>query len=188
MVKDAKQGGAPRTIEEVVDAVLKEKPWMDQAKVDQVRESCEKFTKQFATPLQILANLEGRENPQSVLEVFGDDIELAMAVLTQNLQHPKNSHRADAIKEGKYVIIDSSETASKYLHDLAKYHLTNAIRAARSEVMNQMNSMQQSQDLKLLVTAPDVFITAVALSDKDFFEGRGDRTTFFNIILGLNPA
>lgn len=50
-----------------------------------------------------------------------------------------------------------------------------------------MASMQSAADIKMLVQAPDVYIAAVALSQQDFFMGRGDRTTFFKIILELNP-
>mmetsp|Transcript_24259 Transcript_24259/g.30074 ORF Transcript_24259/g.30074 Transcript_24259/m.30074 type:complete len:104 (-) Transcript_24259:326-637(-) len=38
----------------------------------------------------------------------------------------------------------------------------------------------------MIVESPDVYIAAVALKSQDFFLGRGDRTTFFNIILDLD--
>lgn len=51
-----------------------------------------------------------------------------------------------------------------------------------------MQALQSAADIKTLVEAPDVFVAAVALSDKSFYEGKGDRTTFFKIILDLNPG
>jgi len=41
--------------------------------------------------------------------------------------------------------------------------------------------------LKKLVEAPDVFVAAVAMSQKSFYEGKGDRSTFFKIVQDLNP-
>ena len=35
--------------------------------------------------------------------------------------------------------------------------------------------------------APDVYIAAVALSEQKFYEGVGDRTTFFKVIAEMNP-
>ena len=51
-----------------------------------------------------------------------------------------------------------------------------------------MATLQAQTDIKKLVEAPDVFVAAVALSEKQFYEGKGSRTTFFNIILDLDPA
>lgn len=41
--------------------------------------------------------------------------------------------------------------------------------------------------MKKLVEAPDVFVAAVAMSQKSFYEGKGDRSTFFKIVQDLNP-
>ena len=48
--------------------------------------------------------------------------------------------------------------------------------------------MQAMSDIKKLVETPDVYVAAVALSKTLFYEGKGDRTTFFKVILDLNPA
>lgn len=50
-----------------------------------------------------------------------------------------------------------------------------------------MAQLQSAADLKKLVDAPDVYVAAVAMSQKAFYEGKGDRTTFFKIIQDLNP-
>ena len=54
--------------------------------------------------------------------------------------------------------------------------------------MNALQSMQSMSDIKKIVETPDVFVAAVALSKKKFYEGQGDRTTFFKVILQLNPS
>lgn len=80
------------------------------------------------------------------------------------------------------------EQARAFLGDLIKTNLGNELRGAESAVMGAMASMQSLSDIKKLVETPDVYVAAVALSNQAFYEGRGDRTTFFKIILDLNPA
>lgn len=58
----------------------------------------------------MLSDLEGRaESYADVLEFFEGEAEILFAVLLQNLLHPKNSNRTDAIKENKYVEIETLE-------------------------------------------------------------------------------
>ena len=102
--------------------------------------------------------------------------------------HPKNSNRTDAIKAGTYAEIETIEQARAFLSDLVKTHLGNELRAAEKSVHAAMQALQAQADIKKLVEAPDVFVAAVALSEKSFYEGKGSRTTFFNIILDLDPA
>ena len=43
-------------------------------------------------------------------------------------------------------------------------------------------------DINIMIESPDVFICTAAMNACEFFEGRGDRTTFFNMILEGNPG
>lgn len=47
--------------------------------------------------------------------------------------------------------------------------------------------MHKNTDFEKLIESPDVYVAAVALSKRDFFIGRGDRNTFFELILKLDP-
>lgn len=58
--------------------------------------------------IKMLSDLMERECA-SVLDVFNGEQEIIFAILLQNLQHPHNNNRREAIKTGKYVDIDSSE-------------------------------------------------------------------------------
>lgn len=42
--------------------------------------------------------------------------------------------------------------------------------------------------VKTIIEAPDVFLAAAAMSKSCFYEGTGDRTTFFDKILELEPT
>ena len=53
--------------------------------------------------------------------------------------------------------------------------------------MASFANLQKNADFKLIVESPDVYVAAVALSQTSFFNGRGDRTSFFDIILNLDP-
>lgn len=139
--------------------------------------------------IKILSDLEGREAPYTdILEFFNGEQEILFATLLQNAMHPKNSDRTGAIKSGTYVEILTMENARSYISNLVKTHLSNELRAAESSVLGALAAMQTMADLRKLVEAPDVFIAAVALSDKAFYEGKGDRTSFFKCILDLNPS
>ena len=108
--------------------------------------------------------------------------------MLQNSLQPKNSQRTDAIKENKYIEIETLEQAQAFIANLITINLGNELKGAESTVLNALASMATLADLKKLVEAPDVFVTAVALSEKSFYEGRGDRTSFFKCIQDLNPA
>ena len=148
------------------------------------------FIKHRRVLVKMLSEMEGRaENPYgNFFDFFGGDEEILFAVLLQNAQQPKNSDRTSAIKDGSYVEILTKEDALRYIGGMVRTHLGNELNSAKSSVLNALASMQTMADLRKLVAAPDVFIAAVALSEKSFFEGKGDRTSFFNVVMELNPS
>ena len=148
------------------------------------------FMKQRCSFIKMLSEMEGRgENPYSdLLEFFGGDEEILFAVLLQNSMHPKNSDRTSAVKDGSYIEIMTNEDAQRYLSGMVRTYLGNELNSAQSSVLNALSSMQTMADLRKLVEAPDVFIAAVALSEKSFYEGKGDRTSFFKVVMDLNPV
>ena len=44
------------------------------------------------------------------------------------------------------------------------------------------------EDVKIMLEAPDVYYAALILSKKEFFNGRGDRSSFFEIVLNSDPT
>ena len=108
--------------------------------------------------------------------------------MLQNAIQPKNSNRTDAIKAGKYVEFESVEQAQAFIGSLVEANLTNELRSVESTIMNQMNSRQAYAEVGTIVFAPDVYIAAVAMSNSSFFEGRGARNQFIDLILQSNPA
>ena len=60
--------------------------------------------------MKLLSDMEQREVPYSdILEFFDGEEEILFTVLLQNMMHPKNSNRSDAIQAGTYVEIESIE-------------------------------------------------------------------------------
>ena len=110
------------------------------------------------------------------------------AVMLQNAMHPKNSDRTGAIKDGSYVEIMNLEDARSYIAGLVKTYLGNELNTAQSSVINAFTSMQTMSDVRKLVEAPDIYFAAVAMSEKSFYEGKGDRSSFFKVVMELNPA
>ena len=148
------------------------------------------FMKNRSALAKMLSEMEGKgDNPYSnLLEFFNGDEEILFAVLLQNAMQTKNSDRTGAIKDGSYIEILTNEDAQRYIGSLIRTHLSNELNSAQSAVVNAFSSMQTMSDLKKLIEAPDVFIAAVALSEKSFYEGKGDRSAFFKVIMDLNPS
>lgn len=44
------------------------------------------------------------------------------------------------------------------------------------------------QDVKMIIEAPDVHTAAAVLIKNTFYNGKGDRSAFFNAILSSNPS
>lgn len=178
-----------KSIPEIINEQIANKTWLPQ--MNSLTNQVENFFKSRAALIKMFSDLEGREASYKsfaeILEIFNGEEEVLFAVLLQNMMHPKNSDRTGAIKDGNYIEITSLESAREYLASLIRTHLGNELNSAQSAVLNAMSSLQTMADLKMLVQAPDVFVAAAAMSEKAFYEGKGDRTSFFKVIEELNP-
>ena len=100
-----------------------------------VKGGCNTFDKYQTSLNYVLSKLSGKAEPyKGLLEIFGNDEEVALAIIMQNCLQPKNNHRVDAIKNGVYVEIDSKETARDFLTSLLKKSLEHELLAAESQV------------------------------------------------------
>jgi len=43
------------------------------------------------------------------------------------------------------------------------------------------------EDVKIMLEAPDVYYAAIILSKTAFFNGRGDRSAFFEVVCSSDP-
>ena len=123
-----------------------------------------------------------------MLDVFDQSKEVVFATILQNQHHIINSNRKDAIRNGKFVTIDSIENANAYICELVRTNLTNELRYAENTIVKAFEVGLKNTDLSKLIESPDVYYAAVALSKREFFIGRGDRNAFFEIILQLDPS
>lgn len=100
-------------------------PWNEAKAADDLIESTEKmFAKRHKFILSVLKRL-GLENVESLLTVpriEGSKATL-LAILLQNMQHPKNQHRREAIKGKQYVEIKTEGIAVMYLEKLVYKNL-----------------------------------------------------------------
>ena len=51
----------------------------------------------------------------------------------------------------------------------------------------QFNSLASTKDIEAIINAPDAFYAAAILTQESFYMGKGDRTTFFKVILNSDP-
>ena len=188
------QSEAELSMDLVVFNVLEKLPWAA-ALADKsthtakmVKGGCSTFNKHQTCLMDILSKLEGRDQPhKGLLQLFENNQEIVLAIMIQNCLHPKNAQRVEAIKAGNYVEIDCLQAARNYLKQLLKTNLEYELMAAESQVTAQISKLAQMHDVKILLEAPDVFIAAAALGSKQFCMGKGDRTSFFEQILEMDP-
>ena len=64
--------------------------------------------------------------------MFGTDEELVFAILLQNVLHPKNSNRSEAIKSNTYVEIKTVEEARHFIAGLLETNLKNELMGIES--------------------------------------------------------
>lgn len=111
-----------------------------------------------------------------------------MAILVQNALHPKNKHRTEAISDKKYVEINTRAQADKFLENVLSVELENELRSVEKEVMDQFKSLETMQDVKMVLDAPDSFLGAAVMTTASLYMGKGDRTTFFNVVCNSDPT
>lgn len=169
---------------------IKQMPWRKQIETKYseaeliLRGGVASFKKKHHQLIDVLAKLEGREKKYGgLIEIFGDSKEMTLAIILQNCMHPKNSQRTDSIKNGTYVEIKTKKEAVVFLANLLSKHLKHELQSAISEVEEKFQELEQVKDIGLLMHAPDVYIAAAILGNKEFYHGRGDRTAFLKQIL-----
>jgi hypothetical protein len=65
--------------------------------------------------------------------MLGQEPELVFAVLLQNVLHPKNSNRVEAIKGGSYKELKTVEQAREFLASLLHSNLSQELMSVESE-------------------------------------------------------
>ena len=180
--EEAKQEN--KSVAEFVEEAVQKRSYLQ--KMGELVNGAKNFNKRKAI-LKLFGDLMGTGPVQDIVELFDGQDEVLFAVILQNMMHPRNSNRTDAIKAGKYVEIMNLEQARAYIDEMVRFNLTNELRAAETSTLNAFSNLQKNADFKMIVEAPDVYIAAVALSNTEFFNGRGDRSAFFDIILKLDP-
>ena len=174
-------------IQKTVDDAMAAEAWLKPERIEKFKEAMKGNTKVMKPVVEIMGQLFFNKEMVDLVEIFDSEEEYLMAVQYQNMFHPQNKNRTEAIKEGKYVFIDSKEKAHEYLLEQTKINMGTVALGVKSDVTSQLNKLQSSADLKIMIDSPDIFICTAAMNSIDFYEGRGDRTQFFEMILNLNP-
>lgn len=102
--------------------------------------------------------------------------------------HPKNSNRTEAVKSGSYKELKTAGEARDFINSLVETNLRNDLQGIETACKSQMAGLQQMQDVKLILEAPSVYLGAAVLIKQDFYNGKGDRSAFINVVLNSDPA
>ena len=176
-----------------VDELLAQKLFLEQLEnsgskcstlVDQALNNFNKWQRPFVNTLrQILESAE----PLNAQVLLGGNRTLLLAITVQNWQHPKNANRVDAVKAGQYKELRSEEEAFAFINQIIAVNFKNELLGIESECKGKLASLQQMQDVKLVLEAPDFYTAAAVLVQQNFYNGKGDRTALFNVVLNTDP-
>jgi hypothetical protein len=111
------------------------------------------------------------------MPLINEDTELATALILQNLQHPKNHHRREAIAAKTYMEILTPEAGQAFLSRLLSTNLRNELASRETQIRTELLSSQASQSAEVFLQAPDKYFAAAVLMQKSLLLGSGDRTT-----------
>lgn len=73
------------------------------------------------------------DTPINCNHLFGADEELVFAIILQNVMHPKNAKRREAIASGDYLELKAIEDAKSYLSNMLEKNLTTQLMGIESE-------------------------------------------------------
>ena len=107
---------------------------------------------------------------------------MVAAILIQNLSHPKNSQRREAITSKTYSQLATPEEADHYLHNLLLQNLKLEIQGRETQIKVSFAQAASSQSASIFLDAPDKYYAAAVLLQEGFFVGKGDRTRIIHMI------
>ena len=113
---------------------------------------------------------------------IGGDQELIAAVILQNLQHPKNHHRREAVVAKQYQEILTPVQGKAYLSKLLTMHLKNELAGRETQLRVQMSASASTQSAGTFLDAPDIYFAAAIMVQDGFYLGKGDRTILVHMI------
>ena len=147
-VQDKEEAGENINYEALSKKIVSEKPWRKLLN-DPKTYSSMMISAALTNPrtnksaqsalLQMYKTLTGED--KSIEDILGGDHTLILAILLQNSLHPKNSHRVDAIKAGKYVEIRNVEEAEAFLSELLEDKVLKEFLSVESEVQAQFAAL-----------------------------------------------
>jgi len=167
-------------------------PWRGQLQIagSEANKAVEGSVAQFAKrhrDLQCLAVEMGvapMEKTQLIdLPHFDGDRELFFAMLFQNILQAKNSQRREAIANKSYVVIDSNETAVKWLKEVLAVNFKNELTGRETALLKEQESAFSSQTAELFYQAPDIYLAAAVLKANGFYNGKGDMASVVRMMI-----
>jgi len=110
------------------------------------------------------------------LPLINGDREIMAAIALQNLLHPKNSHRREAIESHSYVAIMNLEQARTVLTQILSTNMKNELAGRETAVRTELLSAKSQMSANTFLIAPDIYFSAAVLLNEKLLIGSGDRT------------
>lgn len=116
------------------------------------------------------------------MPLINGDREICSAIILQNLLHPKNSNRRDAIDTHSYIAIANHEQAVEFLSRTLLTNLKNDLSGKETQIRTTLLSAQSMQSAEVFLNAPDIYFAASILLNDKLLIGSGDRTRIIHTI------
>ena len=153
----------------VVDRV-KQKPWLTQllkekSDLDELANSGIKQLKKKFGWFRGIMKMVGM-GEEAEIKDNAENRHILAAILLQNLLHPKNSQRRDAIEKKEYHEIRTAEDADKFFGWLLTTSLLDEIRQRKNDMMASLQSNALEAESMKFAATQDIYFAAGVLQGK----------------------
>ena len=116
------------------------------------------------------------------LPLINGDRELVCAIALQNLMHPKNSHRREAVASKSYCLLRNNGEANAYLRMMLVNNFKMELSGRQSAIRDDYIKQASASSGTYFLSAPDINYSAAVLLQEGFLIGNGGRTELIYLI------
>ena len=119
--------------------------------------------------------------------IDGNQVMLA-SIFFQNVMHPKNSHRREAVASNQYVDFKSEDDAAQYFNKLLSTNLQFEFAGRETAIRSELQSAQSYMSANLFIEAPDIYYAAAVMVQLKLYIGKGDIRNILRMLVKTQNA
>ena len=186
--KSEQEGIVATTLRKILDS----KPWIkllddEQTQFAQMAKNAPNvFKKNLKVYLDMATELGISSSPITdfyALPLINGDKQLVCAIALQNLMHPKNHHRREAVTAKQYHALLNLEEAQNYLGNMLIQNLRMEMAGKESAIREDYIKQNAANSGSLFLGAPDIYYSAAVLIQEGLKIGDGGRTSLIYLMM-----